>query len=165
MTIVNIKPEMSIEELGRELSGYIEEHWKKVLEENIDEFKSLFPEYEDATYGMYLDKLIPPIWNELEKNGFHSAEEVKENDFVIAGCLNFRNSIEKAKWGTPDHEMRVFWIVIQNKQKNKIGTIIFEISHSHVQFDLPAPPTITAFAGIERKEITAKIHQLKERTN
>lgn len=114
---------------------------------------------------MYLDKLIPQVWNELDKNGFHSAEEVKENDFVIAGCLNFRNSIEKAKWGTPDNEMRVFWIVIQNKQKNKIGTIIFEISHSHVQFDLPAPPTITAFAGIERKEITAKIHQLKERTN
>lgn len=164
MTTANIKPEMSIEDLGQELSGYINAHWESVLEENGDELKALFPEYEDATYGMYLDKLIPPIWQEMEKNGFQSAEDAIENDFVIGGCLNFSNSVEKAKWGTPDHEIRVFWIVIQNQQKIKIGTLLFEFSHSHVQFDLPVPPKITAFPGVERREITAKILQLKEST-
>lgn len=162
MSTLNIKPEMSIEELGRVVSSYIKDHWEEVLAENVEELKKLFPEYEDATYGMYLDKLIPPIWGQLEKNGFQSAEETKEDDFVIASCLHFRNSIEKAEWGTPDHEMRVFWIVIENQQKNLIGTFLFELSHSHVQFNLPAPPRLITFEGTERKEITAQVLQLKE---
>lgn len=160
MTTVNIKSEMSIEELGQAVSDYIKDHWKEVLAENAEELENLFPEYKDATYGMYLDKLIPPIWKELEKNGFQSVEETKEDDFVIAGCLHFRNSMEKAKWGTPDHEKRVFWIVIENQHKNKIGTFLFELSHSHIQFNLPAPPRFIAFEGIERKEIITKILQL-----
>lgn len=162
MQTIEIKPEMSIEEVGQVVSTYLEDRWEQILLDNLEELKRLFPEYEDATYGMYLDKLIPPIWAELEKNGFQSAEQAKEDDFVIAGCLNFRNSIEKAKWGNPHHEMRVFWIVIENQYREQIGTFLFELSHSHVQFDLPAPPKLIPFKGTERRDITEKISQLKE---
>jgi hypothetical protein len=162
MTTIKISAEMSIEELGEAVSDYIESNWKEVLTENIDELKKLFPEYEDATYGMYLDKLIPTIWKELEKSGFQSAEEIKEGDFIIAGCLNFRNSIEKASWGTPDHEIRVFWIVIENHHKEQIGTFVIEFSHSHVQFELPAPPKLITFEDTDKKAIASNILQLKE---
>lgn len=110
---------------------------------------------------MYLDKLLPPIWTELENNGFQSAEETKEDDFIIAGCLHFRNSLEKAKWGTPDHEIRIFWIVIENMQNDQIGTLLFELSHSHMKFDIPAPPTFFTFKGVERSKITTRISELK----
>lgn len=155
---------MSIVELGQIVSDYIKEHWEEVLSENIVELKKLFPEYEDATYGMYLDKLLPPVWKELEREGFQSAEEAREDDFIIAGCLNFRNSIEKAKWGSPDHEMRVFWIVIENQHKQKIGTFLFELSHSHVQFDIPSSPKLNIFDGTERQGITKEILSQKEKS-
>ncbi|WP_096435868.1 DUF6022 family protein [Alteribacter populi] len=164
MTKLNVKPDLLIEELGEVLTAYIKDHWERVLEENKEELLKLYPEYEDATYGIYLDKLLPPVWGVLEKNGFQSAEETKEDDFIIGGCLNFRNSIEKAHWGTPSHEIRVFWIVIENQHREQIGTLIFELPHSHVEFDLPAPPKVTVFEGTERREITQKIRELKGRS-
>ncbi|HWO96146.1 MAG TPA: DUF6022 family protein [Bacillus sp. (in: firmicutes)] len=162
MTTFNITPDMSIEQLGEIVSDYLQNRWKKVLDENIEELERIFPEYEDATYGMYVDKLLPPMWTEIEKHGFRSAAETREDDFVIAGCLHFRNSMEKAKWGTPDHEVRIFWIVIENRHNEQIGTFLFELPHSHTQFRLPAPPALTVLEETERKEITSKILQLKE---
>jgi hypothetical protein len=153
---------MSIEELGKEVSEYITGNWKKIFEENKEDLTARFPEYGDAVYGMYMDILLPPIWHVVEKNGFQSAQETREDDFLIGGCLNFRHSVEKAKWGTPDHEIRMFWIVIENKWKKRIGTLLFEFSHSHLQFDIPAAPALTAFTGTEKKGILAKIKQEKE---
>jgi Family of unknown function (DUF6022) len=153
---------MTIFEIGEVLSNYVNKQWKKILDENLEELKELFPEFEDATYGMYLDKLLPPIWKELEKSGFQSAEETREDDFVIAGCLNFRNSIEKAKWGSPNREIRVFWIVIKNEHENQIGTLLFELSHSHVQFEVPVKPRFIPFGSSDKVEIKSKILQINE---
>lgn len=161
MTIVNIQPQMTIYELGEVLSTYIEEHWKEVLNKNIKELEQLFREYKDATYGMYLDKLIPPVWNLVKEKGFRSAENTKEDDFVIGEYLHFRNSMEKAKWGTPHHEKRVFWIVIENQHKDKIGTLLFELSHSHIEFNLPAQPRFFPLKEMKREEIIKKIIQLE----
>lgn len=162
MSTVNIQPEMTIDELGEMLSTYIKEYWIEVLNRNIKELEQLFPKYEDATYGMYLDKLIPPIWKRLKENGFRSIEKTKEDDFVIGECLHFRNSMEKAKWGTSRHEKRVFWFVIENQHKEKIGTLLFELSHSHLEFNLPAPPRFLPLEEIKREEIIEKIIQLEE---
>lgn len=161
MTTVNIHPQMTIYELGEVLSTYIKGHWKDLLNKNIKELEQLFPEYEDATYGMYLDKLLPPIWKLIKENGFRSTEKTKEDDFVIGECLHFRNSMEKAKWGTPHHEKRVFWIVIENQHKDKIGTLLFELSHSHIEFNLPAQPRFLPLEEIKREEIIKKIIQLE----
>ncbi|MFT9847795.1 DUF6022 family protein [Aneurinibacillus sp. REN35] len=157
-----VNPEMNIHELGNVASDYIQKKWRPVLAQHRDELITLFPEYEDATYGMYLDKLLPPMWEEFQRNGFTTAEATKEGDFVIADCLHFRNSLEKAKWGTPEHEIRVFWIVIENERNERIGTLLFELSHSHVAFDIPAAPTFFVCEGIEHNAIVEKIRQLKE---
>ncbi|KHF41252.1 DUF6022 family protein [Halalkalibacter okhensis] len=162
MKRVNIHPNMTIEEVGQAGTHYLNDHWKAVLKEHAPELEKLFPEYEDATYGMYLDKLIPPIWQELQQNGYQSADETKENDFIIAGCFNFNNSLEKAKWGTPAHETRIFWIVLKDQHEEQIGTLLFELSHSHVEFALPAPPKFMVFSGTERNEIMEEIRKLKE---
>ncbi|MDN4526438.1 DUF6022 family protein [Fictibacillus fluitans] len=157
-----VKSEMTIHELGRVACEYLHGNWRSVLDENKEELIRLFPEYEDATYGMYLDKLIPPLWKEFQRCGFTTAEEKKEGDFVIADCLHFSNSLEKAKWGTPQHEIRVFWIVVKNERSEKIGTLLFELSHSHLKFDLPAAPQFFVFEGTERRSIVERIRELRE---
>lgn len=153
---------MTIHALGKVASNYLHENWKPVLDENKEELLRLFPEYEDATYGMYLDKLIPPLWKKFKQSGFKTAEVKKEGDFVIADCLHFSNSLEKAKWGKPEHETRVFWIVVENARSEKIGTLLFELSHSHLEFDLPAAPHFFVYEGMERRAIVERIRQLKE---
>jgi len=153
---------MTIFEVGEVFSNYVNKQWENILDKNLAELAALFPEFEDATYGMYLDKLLPPIWKDLEKCGFQLAEELREDDFVIAGCLNFRHSIEKAKWGSPNHEKRIFWIVIKNSQGNKIGTLLFELPHSHVQFDIPAKPKFIPFESSETDEIKSLILSIND---
>ncbi|WP_282173400.1 DUF6022 family protein [Cytobacillus firmus] len=163
MANIYIKPQMTIYELGEILFNYIKERWEDVLNRNIRELEQLFPEYEDATYGLYLDKLIPPVWKVINENGYRSAEKTKQADFIIGECLNFRNSLEKAKWGTPHHEKRVFWIVIENQYKDVIGTLLFELSHSHIKFNLPSPPRILPLEEIKQEEIINKILLLQEK--
>ncbi|MCF6409424.1 DUF6022 family protein [Pseudalkalibacillus salsuginis] len=155
-----IKPNITIDEIGKAFSRYIDENWEEVLNNHKEKFEALFPEYEDATYGMYLDHLLPPFWKEVEMAGFRSAEKTKEDDFIIAGCLNFRNSIEKTKWKPYEH--RVFWIVIENDGHQEIGTLIFELSHSHSKFKVPEAPVVSIFKVTDRKEITEKIIERKE---
>ncbi|MFD1412279.1 DUF6022 family protein [Oceanobacillus jeddahense] len=154
---MNLNQDMTIQMLTAELAYYVEENWKTVLEENQDELFRLFPEYEDATYGMYLDKLLPPAWKQVEENGFRSNAELKEDDFVIAGFLKFRNSIEKVKWGGSSHEYRVFWITIINSNHEEIGTLLFELPHSHKNFHIPDSPKFTYTHKIDKREIRQEI--------
>ncbi|WP_240041273.1 DUF6022 family protein [Paenibacillus ginsengarvi] len=157
--MIELKPEMTVESLSEAFDAYIERNWSSVLTGSRDELLALFPEYEDATYGMYLDKLIPPAWQELQRNGFQLVDTAREDDFVIAGCLLFRNSVEKAEWGSPGNEIRMFWMVLQNHENKPIGTLVMEFSHSHIQFDIPNRPKIFAFEETERKEILSRITQ------
>ncbi|MZQ81209.1 hypothetical protein GQF01_03615 [Paenibacillus sp. 5J-6] len=159
MSLLTVKPEMSIGQVAAALSEYVELNWKNVLQTNYQELTSLFPELEDSTYGLYLDRLIPQAWQEIERCGFQAAEPAGEGDFVIAGCLNFRNSIEKAEWGGPGREIRVFWIVLNNGHNQTIGTLVLEFAHSHLQFDVPELPKFSALAETDRREIKSKISQ------
>ncbi len=136
-----------------------------ILKENEKAYLDAYPELEDATYGLYANHLLTPIWKELEKAGYRSFGEVKEDDYLIAECLNFRNSIEKEKWGSGDGDQcsRIFWIVIENEQQKQIGTLLYEMFHSHLQFKVPDAPKITALKDVERKQITTTILRMKEK--
>jgi hypothetical protein len=157
MPIITLNPDMSIGQVAAALSEYVELSWKSVLQKNVQELTALFPELEDSTYGMYLDRLIPQAWKELERCGFQPAEPAHEGDFVIARCLNFRNSLEKAEWGSPGREIRVFWIVLNNRHNQPIGTLVLEFAHSHLQFDVPELPKFSALTETERSEIKSII--------
>lgn len=160
MNFTSLHSKMTIKELDQLFTHFLNERWEEVLKENEEELTRLFPEYEDATYGMYLDKLLPPLWKEMRKHGFQTAAQTEENDFVIAGCLHFRNSMEKASWGKPEHERRVFWIVIENEDNRMIGTLLFHLSHSHLQFHLPSAPAIQSIEGTDRPVIIEQIQKL-----
>lgn len=160
MNAISLHSKMSIKELEQHFTHFLKEQWKEVLKKNEKELKQLFPEYEDATYGMYLDQLLPPLWRQFQEHGFQTDAQTEENDFVIAGCLHFRNSMEKTSWGKPEHERRMFWIVIVNEHNRKIGTILFQLSHSHLQFHLPAAPCVQSTEETDRPLIIEEIQKL-----
>ncbi|GAV15064.1 DUF6022 family protein [Paenibacillus sp. NAIST15-1] len=105
-------------------------------------------------------RIMPFIFKQLEDAGFSTVEKLEENDFVIAERLIFRNSLEK--WGTEDNRSRIFWNVIHDKQGNAIGTILTEIPHSHLKFDIPSAPVIYSLQESLKERIVQGIRRIKE---
>ncbi len=108
----NFHQDMTIKEIGEEANRYIESEWKPLYDSMHKDLTAAFAEIEDAAYGLYLDELMPTIFEELESAGFSAMVKLEENDFVIAKRLIFRNSLEK--WGTEDNRSRIFWNVIHD---------------------------------------------------
>nr|WP_268893067.1 DUF6022 family protein [Paenibacillus lutrae] len=154
------QPDMAIEEIREVANRYIESEWRSIYESMHEQLTAAFVEIEDAAYGLYLDQLIPPIFEQLEDAGFSAMENLEEDDFVIAKRLIFRNSLEK--WGAEHNRSRIFWNVIHDKQGNPIGTILTEIPHSHLKFDIPSAPVIYSLRESLKERIVQEIRLIKE---
>ncbi|MCZ8519790.1 MULTISPECIES: DUF6022 family protein [Paenibacillus] len=154
-------PGMTAQDIAVIIQQEFTAKWKQVLEEHREELERVFPELEDSTYGLYMDYLLPPVFGALERAGYQVLGEVKETDFIIAGCLNFRCSLEQ--WGPEHHRSRVFWITIREEaQQEPAGTLLLDFYHSHAGFDVPAAPEITAIPAVDRREIIAAVRRMKE---
>ncbi|MBH5320197.1 hypothetical protein I6N90_20535 [Paenibacillus sp. GSMTC-2017] len=161
--MLSFTSDMTIEAIGEKGNSYVDRVWSALYEKMHEELTTAFAEIEDAAYGLYLDQLMPPLFEELEKNGFKALGEVEEGDFIIGKCLNFRNSLEK--WGTEDNRSRIFWNVIKNSQNQPIGTLLTELPHSHYKFDIPVAPQIHIIQEFEKQKIVLKIREIKEKSN
>lgn len=152
--------DMTIEEIGEAGNRYIALQWRALYESMHEQLTAAFREIEDAAYGLYLDQLMPVLFERLEEAGFSVMEETEEHDFVIGKCLVFRNSLEK--WGAEDNRSRVFWNVIQNPQGQPLGTLLTDIPHSHLKFDIPSPPVLYTLHESDREQIVQGIRRIKE---
>lgn len=162
---MTVKPvfrnDMFIEEICEAGNRYIESVWKTLYVSMHDQLTIAFREIEDAAYGLYLDQLMPALFDSLEDAGFEATEPLKEGDFVIGKCLLFRNSLEK--WGTEENRSRVFWNVIRSKNSQQpLGTLLTEIPHSHLKFDIPMAPVLYSLIECEREQIAQGIRRIKE---
>ncbi|MFF2480440.1 DUF6022 family protein [Paenibacillus sp. NPDC058071] len=154
------REDMAIEEISEVANSYIESEWRSLYESMYEQLTAAFAEIEDAAYGLYLDQLMPFLFDQLEDAGFSTMEKIEENDFVIGKRLIFRNSLEK--WGTEDNRSRIFWNVVFDKQGNAIGTILTEIPHSHYKFDIPSSPVIYSLRETIKEQIVQGIRRIKE---
>ncbi|MGF9906186.1 DUF6022 family protein [Brevibacillus porteri] len=152
--------DMKIEEIGAEGNRYLASEWRSLYESIHEQLTAAFLEIEDAAYGLFLDQLMPAVFERLEDAGFVVSEALREDDFVIGKNLIFRNSLEK--WGTEDNRSRVFWNVIRNKEGQPIGTLLTDISHSHLKFDIPSAPVLYTLRESVKEQIVQGIRQLKE---
>ena len=153
---------MTIEAISDRCNRYAEAAWRPLYEEMHERLTESFAEIEDAAYGLYLDRLLPPLFDGLEEAGYQLMGEVGEEDFIIGKRLNFSDSLEKAAWGTPSSESRVFWNVVRDPGGEPVGTLAMELVHSHLGFDIPTAPRFHALAQTERKGILAEIRRIKE---
>jgi hypothetical protein len=156
----NFRQAMTIQEISEAANRYIESEWKIVYESMHQELTAAFEEMEDAAYGLYLDRLLPPVFDRLEAAGFSLEEKLEENDFVIARRLIFRNSLEK--WGAEDNRSRIFWNVLRDRDGHPIGSLLTEIPHSHLMFDIPSSPVFYALEENGREQIVLGIRRIKE---
>lgn len=156
----NFRQGMTIKEMEEVANRYIESEWKPLYESMHKDLTAAFAEIEDAAYGLYLEELMPAIFEELESAGYNAMENLEENDFVIAKCLIFRNSIEK--WGTEDNRSRIFWNTIRDRQGNPVGTLLTEIPHSHLKFDIPSAPVVYSISEILKEKIVQNVRRIKE---
>ncbi|MFF2092955.1 DUF6022 family protein [Paenibacillus sp. NPDC058174] len=154
------REDMTIEEISEVANRYIESKWRSMYESMYEQLTAAFADIEDAAYGLYLDQLMPFLFDQLEYAGFSTVEKLNENDFVIGKRLIFRNSLEK--WGTGDNRSRIFWNVIYDKQGSPIGTILTEIPHSHLKFDIPSAPVIYSLRESVREQVLQGIRRIKE---
>lgn len=152
--------DMTIEEIAQVGNQYIESAWKPLYDSLHDQLMVAFREIEDAAYGLYLDQLMPVIFDSLEEAGFEVMEPLEDHDFVIGKCLLFRNSLEK--WGSEDNRSRLFWNVVRRKESQQpIGTLLTEIPHSHLKFEIPTAPVLFSLREIEREQIVQGIRLIK----
>ncbi|MEC0243593.1 DUF6022 family protein [Paenibacillus dokdonensis] len=152
--------DMTIEEIGQVGNRYIESAWNPLYDSMHNQLTVAFREIEDAAYGLYLDQLMPALFDGLEDAGFEATEPLKEHDFVIGNCLLFRNSLEK--WGTEENRSRIFWNVVRSKKSQQpIGTILTEIPHSHLKFEIPTAPVLYSLRECERVQIVQGIRRIK----
>ncbi|MBB6632923.1 DUF6022 family protein [Cohnella thailandensis] len=156
----NFRQGMTIQEISEAANRYIESEWKILYESMHHELTVAFEEMEDAAYGLYLDRLLPPVFDRLEAAGFSLEEKLEENDFVIARRLIFRNSLEK--WGVEDNRSRIFWNVLRDRDGHPIGSLLTEIPHSHLKFDIPSSPIHYALEESGREQIVLGIRRIKE---
>jgi len=151
---------MSIEEIGNEGNRYIDSIWHSIYDSMYEELTNAFREIEDAAYRLYLDQLMPPLFKCLEEAGFVAMEPLEENDFVIGQCLLFRNSLEQ--WGSESNRSRIFWNVIRRADGQIVGTLLTEIPHSHLKFDIPSAPVLYTLSESDKAGIKQGIRRIKE---
>lgn len=152
---------MSIREIGEAANRYVSAEWKPLYERMYGHLTAAFREIEDAAYGLYLDQLMPPLFEGLEEAGYRVALEVKEGDFIIGKYLKFSDSLEK--WGAEDNRARLFWNIIVNEEAEAIGTLLTEIPHSHLEFKIPSMPQLYALSETGKERIRAAIHHLMQK--
>ncbi|MDP4098154.1 DUF6022 family protein [Paenibacillus sp. P96] len=149
---------MSMETIGEAGNRYIAAVWEELYKERYEQLAQAFLEIEDAAYGLYLDQLMPPLFDRLEEAGFRALGPVKEDNFIIGKCLKFSDSLEK--WGTEDHRIRLFWNVIRNERHEPLGTLITSIPHSHLKFEIPRAPQLYVLAQTEREQIVKGMREI-----
>ncbi|EFM12591.1 hypothetical protein PaecuDRAFT_0102 [Paenibacillus curdlanolyticus YK9] len=118
--------------------------WREVYEEQRAEWEEMFKQWGDRAYGVWIQRFMPPIVEQLALQGW-----------MIKGGFNRRDSIEN--WGPPEERERCAWYVIASEEGEPLGTLILQIYHSHRSFRLPRAPRFLALDVTEREEIIAAL--------
>jgi hypothetical protein len=135
-----IEKEQNINSITRYVKQYGKEAWEAVLHENQEELEQIFKKYGDRAYGVYVQKYMEPIQNQLLDAGF-----------IIKKGFHMADSMEN--WGPPEERERCIWYVIKQNDETPIGTLVFQLYHSHTRFHLPKAPHIFSLEETERDKI------------
>jgi hypothetical protein len=68
-TFLASKQEVTIHTLASYLREFIQERWEPVLQENLPELLQLFEKAGEPTYGVYGQKLLGPVFEQIQKAG------------------------------------------------------------------------------------------------
>lgn len=144
--------EITIQDLAKYFQQHFQAHWKSVLQEHRDELLDTFEKIGEPAYGLYMSKLLTPLYNELTQAGL-----IWKPGFILPQSMEH--------WGPPEERERCMWCVVIKGDGTPIGTLVLRIFHSHAKFDIPAAPDIFALEETEQEAIIASISQASIRLN
>ncbi|WP_019392393.1 DUF6022 family protein [Priestia filamentosa] len=144
--------EITIRNLARYMNQFVQQQWDLILKENHDELIDHFRTIGEPAYGVYLNKLLKPIFKQLTDAGLN----VKPG-FIMP------NSIEH--WGPPEERERCIWCVVRKKDETPLGTLVLRMFHSHTKFDVPRAPNFFSLEEVKKEAIIKAISQASIRLN
>lgn len=138
--------EPSIHWLADEIARYLDDQWRRVLDDGRDELQRLYGRAgEGAAYGGYAHRLCRPVHDWLTAAGFQSAPS-------FPGRLS-----TSREWGAPTARERWMWSVVRSRGGQPAGTLVIKYYHDHTRFNLPRPPQILALTETETSDIEAAL--------
>ncbi|MBH8584184.1 MULTISPECIES: DUF6022 family protein [Thermoactinomyces] len=143
---------ITIQGIAKYFNHVIQEQWEVILKEYREEWNRKFYEIGEQVYGLYLGKVLNPVFRELSEAGF-----VTKPGFILP------NSIEH--WGPPEERERCMWCVVKDQNGTPLGTLVLRVFHSHVRFNVPHAPDVFSLEETEREAIQNAICNASVRLN
>jgi hypothetical protein len=143
---------ITIQGIAKYFNHVIQEQWEVILKEYREEWNRKFYEIGEPVYGLYLGKVLNPVFRELSEAGF-----VTKPGFILP------NSIEH--WGPPEERERCMWCVVKDQNGTPLGTLVLRVFHSHVRFNVPHAPDVFSLEETEREAIQNAICNASVRLN
>ncbi len=145
-TFLADKREITIHTLASYVRGAIQERWEVVLQENLPDLLTLFEKAGESTYGVYSQKLLGPLFEQIGRAGFH-LEDIRGTPPP--------NSVEY--WGPPEERERCAWLIVKQADGSPLGTLVYRFFHDHTRFRIPRAPGILALQETEESAIRAAL--------
>ncbi|RMB00458.1 hypothetical protein ATH33_2017 [Thermoactinomyces vulgaris] len=143
---------ITIQGIAKYFNHVIQEQWEVILKEYREEWNRKFYEIGEQVYGLYLGKVLNPVFRELWEAGF-----VTKPGFILP------NSIEH--WGPPEERERCMWCVVKDQNGTPLGSLVLRVFHSHVRFNVPHAPDVFSLEETEREAIQNAICNASVRLN
>ncbi|KRE70004.1 DUF6022 family protein [Paenibacillus sp. Soil750] len=139
-----------IDLLFRKAENRLSDTWKSVYENKQTELISMFNEYGDRAYSVWIQDFMA-----------HVVEPFQQEGYQIKAGFNRHNSIEN--WGPPEERERCAWYLIHDHVGTPIGTLVLQIYHSHRSFFVPRAPQLLFLQVTEKIDILSALSQATTR--
>lgn len=151
-TFLASKQEVTIHTLASYLREFIQERWEPVLQENLPELLQLFEKAGEPTYGVYGQKLLGPVFEQIQKAGFS-----------LQGGRGTPPTQSVEYWGPPEERERCAWYLVKQADGNALGTLVYRFFHDHTRFRVPRAPAIVALQETEESAILSRLSRASVR--
>jgi hypothetical protein len=151
-TFLADKREVTIHTLASYLREAVQERWETVIQENLPELLQLFEKAGEPTYGVYGQKLLGPLFEQIERAGFR-----------LEGGSGTppTNSVEY--WGPPEERERCIWYLVKRADGSALGTLVQRFFHDHTRFRIPHAPSFLALEETEKSAILTRLSRASAR--
>ncbi|WP_096185605.1 DUF6022 family protein [Evansella halocellulosilytica] len=127
------------------LQKYIDQHWVKVWERDLQDLERVYANGGDKAYGLFMSKLFRPL-----------AVECRETGFIPKPILPGDFSQSEEHWGPWEERERRFWTVI-HENDNPIGTVVTSFFHDHTRLRVPKPPQLCSLKQTDHSDVSKLI--------
>ena len=123
-----------------------------MLQENLPELLHLFEKAGEAISGVYGQKLLGPVFEQIKGMGF---------GLESGSGTSTTHSVEY--WGPPEERECCICSSVKRADGTPPGTLVNRFFHDHIRFRIPRVPAILALQRRKRSAIMAQLSRASVR--